>query len=254
HTMTLSRLFSAMVLFLCTSLSALDLTLLTPDGNSITLQVSDDSTLHELHEQVFQYVGSDFFGFRLITDNDDILGTTGPLPTDLIGDGTILHMADPSALPDAEDLKRDYFAPMTEKQLDSLHYLIDTLSSKPVPLLLLIQSDLDEVGHDLDDVHPLRVFATIFTDETLQVGLRTMKRKRRVWTEWVDGIADSLNTAAERDNLTLEQAEDLAALIHLPVEHFWIHLQNRDWKRFMDTLVTRVPRPSTGGGGGPRYD
>ena len=91
HTMTLSRLFSAMVLFLCTSLSALDLTLLTPDGNSITLQVSDDSTLHELHEQVFQYVGSDFFGFRLITDNDDILGTTGPLPTDLIGDGTILR-------------------------------------------------------------------------------------------------------------------------------------------------------------------
>ncbi len=247
---------SLRILLLCaftlcwhSSVFAFKLTLVTPDGGSITLDLPDDSSLEFLHEQALEHAGSEFLGFRLVTDNDDLLGEEGPLPNEQVGEDSIVRMLDPNEIPGYGI--RDYYEPMSESQLETLHYLIDTLSSKPVPLLLLLQGELDRRGHELDEVHPFRVFTTIFTDEKLKVGIRNMKKKKRVWNEWVDGIADSLNSAAERENLTLEMAEDMSEQIDLGIEHYWKHVENQDRKRFMDTLATRVPRQ---GGGGNRYD
>jgi len=244
-------LLTATFLSLYSFTFAFNITLELPDGGSVTLEVPEDSTLDTLYKSALSYAEEKYLGFRLVTDNAFILDPTGPLPVDEIGEDSLIRLLNPEDLIESF-LPRDYYAEIEEGYLSALHDIIRTLSTTPIPLLLLKRNELDRKGRDLDAVHPLKLVKELFTDEKLKVGIRTMKKKKRVWTEWITGLSVSLDLAADQENITKEMAEDLGRAIDLDPQHFWAQIQKRDWKRFMNILVTRVPRSS--GGNGHRYD
>lgn len=64
-----------------------------------------------------------------------------------------------------------YFGPLTSEEAQSIHYIISTLSSKSMISLLRYKKQLEIAGAKTKNVHPLRFWKEVLTNESLRSGL-----------------------------------------------------------------------------------
>ena len=146
---------------------------------------------------------------------------------------------------------RDYYNSLTKADKEDIGYIVRTLANNNLIKILGHKSALETAGDRVGHVHPLKFLETIFTDEELKVGIRNIQNKGGwVWSDFLDGISNSLTKEASVDNLQEEYIKDFVKNIKIDQKLLKTVLKKQDWKKFVDILIYNVPRE----GNPDRYD
>lgn len=146
---------------------------------------------------------------------------------------------------------RDYFNSLSQADRDDIGYIVVTLANNSLFKILGHKSSLESAGDRVEHVHPFKFLETIFTNEELKVGIRNIQNKGGwVWSDFLEGITDSLTKEAAVDNLKEEYVKDFAKNVKIDQKLISPSLKKRDWKKFVQVLIDNVPRE----GNPNRYD
>lgn len=145
---------------------------------------------------------------------------------------------------------RHYSTPLTEQNIDDMRYIVLILGNEPLLKLKKYKTPLKNAGDRIDDVHPLHFWRVIFTSDDTISAIHSIKRRKKVWKPFIKGMGDSLEEAADRNNITPEHIQDFANKIGIDKNLFEPYLKARDWEEFARALLNNVHRKE----GTDRYD
>jgi hypothetical protein len=208
-----------------------DIFVKTASGEILSFDVDPDETIGHVIEQV-----------------DNYLGDKGTLFTPYYFDFQTQY-EDEVLVCKAKQL-REYFKETSGKHIDDMRFIILTLGNEPLLKLKKFKSSLKSAGDRIDDVHPLHFWSVIFSDNETISAVHSMKRRRKIWKPFMKGMGQSLDEAADRNNIRPEHIQDFASRIGIDQSLFEEFLNNKDWGGFVKALLTHVPRPE----GTDRYD
>ncbi|MFN0065245.1 MAG: hypothetical protein ACKVOH_03295 [Chlamydiales bacterium] len=146
---------------------------------------------------------------------------------------------------------RDYNLDVSSHERRDIQYIVRTLANKSVIAIAKERNNLQQAGDRIDHVHPLRFLMTLFTDEELKVGIRNIRGKGWVWSNFVGGIKDSLRTEAGIQNMKLSYLADFAEKVDVEIGIILPAAEKGNWDLFIDLLIKHVPRQQ---GNEDRYD
>lgn len=142
------------------------------------------------------------------------------------------------------------YLPLSSSQQKDITFIITTLGNASLTAIASSKSSLKKAGERIANVHPFIFIQYIFSDEKLKSAMHNLKgRAFWIWSEFFNGIKESLDEEADRDNLNA-YIEDFASNLNL--EHSLIHplVTQKNWKDLINTLLTQIPR----GGNTDRYN
>lgn len=208
-----------------------DIFVKTANGEILTFDVDPDETIGHVIEQVDNYLddkGTQFtpyyFDFSTYDGEEELICKAKQL--------------------------RDYYKEPSKNHVDDMRFIVLTLGNQPLLKLKKFKSSLKSAGDRIDDVHPLHFWRVIFSDDETISAVHSMKRRKKVWKPFMKGMGQSLDEAADRNNIRPEHIQDLASHVGVDSSFFEEYLNNRDWEGFAKALLTHVPRPE----GTDRYD
>ncbi len=145
---------------------------------------------------------------------------------------------------------RNFNAPVSPQEKSDIRHIVTTLAKSSLVSLMRQKGDLERTGNRINHVHPLRFLMTVFTDEELKVGIRNIRPRGWVWSDFIKGLRESLSEEAGRGNITNEQVQAFAAAVGVNPAQILPYIQSYQWDALVDTLISIVPRQ----GGNNRYD
>lgn len=137
---------------------------------------------------------------------------------------------------------RNYWAPLTAKENDDLHYILDTLAQASLLKIGKSKSSLKKAGDRIDHIHPLRFLLAIFSDEQLKADIHAMRNRGWIWSEYMDGLSRTLNQEAQAGNLKPEFIQNFAATLGIDPNAITPLIQSSQWSALVDTLINTIPR------------
>jgi hypothetical protein len=124
----------------------------------------------------------------------------------------------------------------TDEDKSIIYNIISTIAETSKISLLFKQSQLKELGAQIDHVHPLKFLGVIFSDDYLKSCMFLIERDSFKWSGFMDGLAPSLTS--HQQSAKLEQYfKDFAAQVKVPVEGMVPFFQNMDWYGLVDYLI-----------------
>lgn len=148
------------------------------------------------------------------------------------------------------EVYRDYTQPVTDSEKKDIVYIITSMANKPLTKLFKMKSSLESAGDRINHVHPLRFLECVFTDEELKVGIRNIKGRGWVWSDFYGGLKDSLHEESLKDNMRDEFIADFCLNINIGIDIVNDAIQQRRWSDFLTLLIKHIPRE----GDHDRYD
>jgi hypothetical protein len=145
---------------------------------------------------------------------------------------------------------RDYFAEVLLTEKMDIRFIITTLANKNIIGIALETGPLEEAGDRIDHIHPLRFLSIIFQDEELKVGIRNIRGKGWIWSQFIRGLKECLATEMSIDNISLTYIEDFCQTVGINIGFILPSIAQRDWDMLVDQLITHIPRV----GDHDRYD
>lgn len=223
----------AAVMAMCTANQAvgIDIFIKIANGEILSFDVNPDVTIGRLIEQVDSYLENkqtEFIPYYFDFQQQD---------------------CDEELICKAKYL-RDYKKMPTQSQIEDMRYIVLTLGNEPLLKLKKFEANLKSAGDRVDEVHPLHFWKVIFTDSETISAIHNIKNRKFVWKPFIKGMGDSLQEAAERNNIEPESIKDFAHQIGVNKELFENFLHNQDWEGFAKALLTYVSRSN----GTDRYD
>lgn len=203
----------------------------TAFGETLSLEVAPEETIGNIVHTVDQYLEER-------GEMENLYAFEFPSPGDEI-----------ELLCKAKQLRKYSILP-SEQNIDDMRYIVLTLGNEPLLKLKKYKTPLKNAGDRIDDVHPLHFWRVIFTSDDTISAIHSIKRRKKVWKPFIKGMGDSLEEAADRNNITPEQIEDFAKLVGVDKTLFEQHLYNREWEEFARVLLASVQREE----GTDRYD
>lgn len=137
---------------------------------------------------------------------------------------------------------RNYAQTVSIKEKEDIRYIVVTLATNSWLQLLGAKSSLKRAGDRIDHIHPLRFIMCIFTDEELKGSVHSIRDRSKIWSEFFDGLAKSLEEEFRRNNLRADQIEDLARILNIDPNLITASLQQRKWEQTLDQLLVYLPR------------
>jgi hypothetical protein len=137
---------------------------------------------------------------------------------------------------------RDFSYIPNQDDKNNIAYVVKTLANKNEASLLFYKSTIESCGNKVNHVHPLKFLQVIFSDEELKVGMRNIRKKSLVWKSFRGGIVDSLSDETNVNNMREEYLPEFAASIGIDPNIIAPLYQQRNWREFVEALVTHVPR------------
>lgn len=141
-----------------------------------------------------------------------------------------------------KDKWRSYENGATKEEKSNIAFIVKTLGFESVISIGKEKSSLERTGKKIDHVHPLIFLKTVFTDEELKAGIAAI-RDRVSWVKngFFDGLYESLNDEAERDNL-MQHVTDFAKKVKINEGLIRSSLEKKKWKEFVSILIDNIPR------------
>ncbi len=136
---------------------------------------------------------------------------------------------------------RDYQTPLSSSEKSDLRYIINTLGMSSLAKIAKERSSLKKAGSRIDNVHPFRFLAGIFTDEEMKTSLHAMKNRGWVWGGFFDGIESSLTEESKKNNL-IDYVADFARILNIDPAWISSSVAQGNWKELVNTLLDRIPR------------
>lgn len=145
---------------------------------------------------------------------------------------------------------RDYYRQVTREEKDALRFIVTSLSNKSLVSVALMRSELEVAGDHIDQLHPLKFLHTVFTDEEMKVGIRNMRSKPWIWTNFMNGLKQSLITESNIGNITQDHMRDFASSLNVDFRQVKKEIDQKQWDNLVNFLIHFVPRE----GDTRRYD
>ena len=146
-----------------------------------------------------------------------------------------------------ESSKRNYLQKVSPKEKEDIRYILKTLATNSWLQLLNAQSSLKKAGDRIDHIHPLRFLMCIFTDEELKASVHSIRDRNKIWHEFFDGLANSLEEESKRNNLRNEHIRDFASIINIDHSLIAPSIQEQQWQKTIDQLLLYLPRTGSPG-------
>lgn len=146
---------------------------------------------------------------------------------------------------------RNYSFLVTKGEKGDIQFILKSLSTKSIPSLLSNMKQLRRAGDRIIHLHPLRFLECVFTDEELKAYVHNVrKRGGMMWSEFFDGISDSLKDEMGIGNMKDEYIHDFACIVGIEVPIIYGFILAQKWDDFIKALVVHIPRDGDTG----RYD
>lgn len=145
---------------------------------------------------------------------------------------------------------REYHISPTDEDISNMRYIISTLGNKPLLKLKRYEKSLNNAGDKIDHLHPLHFWRVVFTNDDLTAGIHSIKRRKKVWKVFMKGMAESLQEAANRNNILQEHLTDFSTQVGVDIKYISMPIKKGDWENFARALLYHVSR----GAGTGRYD
>ena len=144
---------------------------------------------------------------------------------------------------------RDYPGGVNTNEYNDIHFIVKTLADKSLVTIAKERYSLESAGDRIDHVHPLNFLLAVFTDEELKVGIRNIRGKGWVWSNFIAGIKQTLTTESQVKNI-MPHLQDFASKLDIAVQLILPAARSQNWDLFVEQLIKNVPRKGDGG----RYD
>lgn len=128
------------------------------------------------------------------------------------------------------------YVDLTEDQTKILHKLITQIGDTGWFMLTWKQTDLEKLGAQLNNVHPLKFLAAIFTHDVLKMHMISIFDDSYKREAFLKGLSGNLETEAKGGKL-LEYADDFAKTIKKDPETIKKHLCSLKWEEFVRYLI-----------------
>lgn len=146
---------------------------------------------------------------------------------------------------------RNYWTSLTAKEQEDITYILRTLANQTLLKINSNKSSLNNAGDRIKHIHPLRFLTYVFSNDELIVCMRNLQGRTWVWSEFLEGIINSLKDEYALGNILDEHIHELIvqsqvsdpAAIHT-------HVKNQSWGALINSLISNVPRKTEGN----RYD
>jgi len=120
--------------------------------------------------------------------------------------------------------------------MDHIYEIITTMSDSSKLSLLFKQTHLKELGDRINDVHPLKFLASIFSVPHLKSCMGLIWHDYFKRTGFLDGLAPSLSREADQGKLQA-LLPDFASELNLTVENIQTFFDSRDWENLVLYLI-----------------
>lgn len=117
----------------------------------------------------------------------------------------------------------------TEEDQNNIFEIITTMADNGKLSLLLKKNYLQNLGAQINHVHPLKFLSTIVTNPRLKTCLNYVFDDYFKRNGFMDGIAPSLSREAEKGKLDM-YIDDFAKEVNVPRENLNKSFQNQDWE------------------------
>ncbi len=145
---------------------------------------------------------------------------------------------------------RDFYSELTPQERADIRFILTTLANKSVFAIAKSKSALEAAGDRVDHVHPLRFLATVFSDEEMKVCIRNIRGKGWIWSEFSNGIKDSLKSETHIGNILDHHILQFGEEVGVSYQLIAPSLQQLQFDEFIDLLIIHIPRQ----GNPDRYD
>lgn len=226
-------------------LSALDMRVADPCGNSFLIQVDENTPFLEVIEgiqaqlvelDIAQKTAGSYLNGSEANPELSFNYTIG-IPEICVNKGK-------------HKVTRNYSRPVKTDEKNNIRYVIRSLAKYNLAQLAREKSSLERAGDKINHLHPFRFLQCIFTDEELKAGLHAIRKKGGyVWSNYYDGMKSSLNEEFDKDNL-IQFTCDFADNVGVNVNEILPYVQARQWSNLVDVLINSIPRQ----GNPQRYD
>lgn len=138
---------------------------------------------------------------------------------------------------DTQPIKpRDYYKPLNSNQLANLDYILYTLAECSLITIKFSEASLVQAGTTLDDIHPLRLIITVFTDPKRKQYIHKIYNRSAVWQDFSNLFKQSLEREAYFNN-NVPYADDFALTLGLSINQTRSLLKTRDWDNALLVLL-----------------
>lgn len=127
-----------------------------------------------------------------------------------------------------------YFTPLSEEEVQSIDYIISTLSNKSTLSLLRYRKQLEIAGSKTVNVHPLRFWKQVLSDQNLRSGLPKMGSIPR--KQLINDFAIAFDAVNRSGWMREEYIEDFCSATGVPKEVFYSYAQQGKWADFLGSF------------------
>jgi hypothetical protein len=136
----------------------------------------------------------------------------------------------------------NYFSDVPQEAVESIRFIVLSLGNQPLLKLKKLKPDLKAAGDHLNNVHPLKLWGIIFTDNEMIAAMHSIKNRKLVWKSFMEGMGDSLEESATMGNMKPEYIEAFAEAVKVEIGHITDEINKRNWNAFVKKLIQHVPR------------
>lgn len=211
----------------------------------MVIVVDEQQTLADVKGMIEKIVGVPTENMAIIAN-----GRVAPDREEASSYDEIYVVYDESMMVRGVDGSRDYYAPLSKKEWNDIHFIVTTLANTSLPKLWGKQRALEAAGDRVDHVHPLKFLLCIFTDEEMKACMNVIKDRSWVWKEFVNGLSGSLQKEYDRHNMREEYLVNFTNTVDVDLNLIIPYVDNHQWTKMITTLIKYVPRE----GNPSRYD
>ena len=206
-------------------IAASELIFYSPSGTEHHLDISSQESFEEVINRI-----------KLLKDDASGSGTF-TMEVQVFPEGWLAKSTSES-----QHLPRDYYTAIDAEDQENIAYLLNALAFHSLIKLYRTKSALNDIGKQIEHLHPLRFLHHVFTHDELIVCMRNLKGRSWVWKEFLDGVVDSFRKESGVNNITFAQIYDLAASLKMDPKLIEPYTVAEDWEGLIYFLIQVVPR------------
>jgi hypothetical protein len=126
----------------------------------------------------------------------------------------------------------------TETDLSNIHEIITMMAENGKLSLLLKKNYLQNLGAQINHVHPLKFLSSIISDQKLKACLYEVFGDYFKRNGFMDGIGPSLSRESDKGKLH-QYIPDFCEEINVPQDHLSKYFVTRDWEGLVRFLINR---------------
>jgi hypothetical protein len=126
--------------------------------------------------------------------------------------------------------------PLSETDKKIIRKIISNMGEKNVFQLLLDKKDMEKMGKQIRNVHPLRFIGYILSESSLRRHLTTVSQSHFKWTGFMDGFKDRMKEEAKKGQL-MPYLAGLCQLLNVAPSSVAGYIQRGDYEGFVKHFI-----------------